>query len=252
MKKFRTRLLPALIGGLILFFLMQQRVLAQRRGQGGLRAGEATPSQLLQIEAVQKELKLTDEQKSQATKVNESLTSGRRQIFSENAKDSKERQPKLAELNKKLDAEVEQMLDDSQKKRLKEILLQVNGGAELQKEEIQKALNLTDDQKTKLAEVQKENTKARRDALAQVEGSARTTKEAELYREGNQKLLSVLTPAQNKQFEQMQGEKIDVDLTQPAPAGGKSGGKGKSADGAKGKSGDGTKSPDGAKPADGG
>jgi Spy/CpxP family protein refolding chaperone len=205
--------------GLALVMIQPRQADAQRRGQGGLRLGSATSSQLLQLEAVQKELKLTDEQKSKAAAVNEALTSGRRQLFATTSKDSKERGPKVAELNKQADADLKKVLDGAQFKRLREILLQVNDGAELEKEDIQQELKITDEQKTKLADIRKENATTRRDALAQLDGSARVAKETEIYREGNKKLLEVLTPEQKKQFEQMQGEKIKLDLTQPTASG---------------------------------
>ena len=208
-----------LIVGVGLVLSMAESAVAQRRGQGGLRLGEATSTQLLQIAAVQNELKITDEQKTKAAAVNETVTSGRRQIFAANSKDSKERAPKVAELNKQADAEIEKILNDAQNKRLKQIVLQANGAAELQKDEIQKALSFTEEQKSQIAEIRKENLKARRDGLAQLQGAARSTKDAELYREADKKLLKVLRSDQSKQFEQMQGEKIKLDLVPSAPGG---------------------------------
>ena len=216
-KSFSIRLL-VIFAGVLLVGILAEPAAAQRRGQGGMRLGEATQAQLLQIDAVQKDLKLTDDEKSKVAAIHEKATSGRRQVMAANSKDSKERGPKLAELNKQLDAEIEKVLDDGQKKRLQEIVLQVNGAGALEKDDIQKALKITDEQKAKLTEIQKANTKARRDAVAQLDGATRTTKETQLFLDGNKKLLEVLTPEQSKQFEEMQGEKIKLDLI-PAAAG---------------------------------
>lgn len=219
MAKLPVQCSNVLILGIALVLVQPSQLCAQRRGQGGLRLGSATAAQLLQLESVQKELKLTDEQKGKAAAINESVISARRQLFANTAKDSNERGPKVAELNKNTDNDLKKTLDEGQWKRLREIVLQVNDGAELDKEDVQQALKINDEQKTKLADIRKQNAAARREALAQLQGEARATKEAELYREGNKKLLEVLSPEQKKQFEDMQGAKFKLDLTQPAASG---------------------------------
>ena len=199
------------IGGMILGLIVFQSAEAQRRGLGGLRPGNVSPARLLTIDAVQTELKLTEQQKSKAAAINEKLTVGRHELFAEVKKDTGKRAPKVAELERQAQASIVELLDDAQEKRLKELLLQVNGASELSKNEVRDALSITEDQEKKLDEVRRANAKARREALADFDGD-RMAKILELQREADAKLLDVLTDEQRKQFEAMQGEKITIDI----------------------------------------
>jgi Spy/CpxP family protein refolding chaperone len=89
--------------------------------------------------------------------------------------------------------------------------LQVNGTSELANKEVREVLQITKEQQKKLLAIRHENAKARKEALANFEGD-RMAKSVELQRKGDTKLLEVLTPEQRKQFEAMQGEKIDLKL----------------------------------------
>src|SRR5262245_33781527 len=197
--------------GVALSLALSQHAEAQRRGRGGLRPGSVTAAQLLVVDAVQKDLKLTEEQKSKAKEINESVTTGRKKLFAEISKESGDRAAKVAELNKKAADDIEKLLDETQRKRLQEIVLQANGAAELSKKEIREALKITKEQDAKLKEVRKENTKARQESLANFDGD-RMAKMVELQKAADEKLLAVLTPEQRKQFEAMQGSKIELNL----------------------------------------
>jgi hypothetical protein len=184
---------------------------AQRRGRGGMRYGNVTAVQLLQVSDVQKELTLTDDQLTKARSIYEELAVGRGQVMATVPKEGGKRGPKIAELNKKADGEVESLLDPTQNKRMTELLLQVNGANELAKDNIQSALHLTDEQKKQLSEVRRENAKARREARANPDAD-RWAQNVELQKKADAKLMEVLTPEQKKQFEEMKGEKLDLDL----------------------------------------
>jgi Spy/CpxP family protein refolding chaperone len=184
---------------------------AQQRSRGGMRPGNVAPARLLVVEAVQSELKLTDDQKAKAAEINETLSKSRRELFQKIAKDSHERSEKVAELDKKTDASIEELLDAQQEKRLKELLLQVNGASELLKSNMAEALQITKEQHKKLTEANRANAKAKKDALENFDGD-RQAKTLELQREGDKKLLSVLTEEQKKKFEEMQGKKVSIKL----------------------------------------
>jgi hypothetical protein len=198
---------------LSLVLTMFQLAEAQRRERGGIRPGNVSPARLLTVEAVQKELKLSDEQKANAAVINETLTVGRQTVFGEVPKDTGKRGPKVAELNRQAQASIDKLLDDAQKKRFAELLLQVNGASELDRKEVREALRITEEQLQKLAEVRKANAKIRREALANYDGD-RMAKTVELQRDADKKLMDVLTDEQRKQFEEMQGKKITIDLFQ--------------------------------------
>ena len=80
---------------------MFQSAEAQRRSLGGLRPGNVSPARLLTVDAVQSDLKLTDQQKAKAAEINEALTAGRHELFAEVKKDTGNARPKVAELERK-------------------------------------------------------------------------------------------------------------------------------------------------------
>ena len=138
---------------------------AQRRGRGGMRLGNVSAVFLLQLPEVQTDLKLSDEQKSKAADILAKLADGRSEVIANVAKESHQRGPKIAALAKQADKDVQAMLDETQRKRLHQLLLQVNGPNELENEEVQEALHMTDEQKAKITEVGRANAKTRREAL---------------------------------------------------------------------------------------
>lgn len=200
---------------LALIGTMAQHAEAQRRGRSGLRLGNVTASQVLILEDAQEELKLSDEQTAKIAIIDQAFTTDRRKMFAEVSKESGDRGRKLTEMNKQTAAKIDAVLDEPQRKRLQEILLQVNGAVALEQDEMAATLGITEDQKSKLAEVRRSNAKVRRETHAKLDGSSSQTlanKMAELHREAEKKLLEVLTDQQRKQFEQMQGAKIDLQL----------------------------------------
>jgi hypothetical protein len=212
MKASKSRVGRFVLSGLILTIVLPSAATAQRRNRGGLRPGEASLARLLTLEKVQQELKLSDKQKSAAAEINNALTEERHKLFAEVSKESHERAKKVAELEEMTAAKVKKLLDESQLQRLREILIQVNGAAELMKKDIQHELGITAEQREKLAEINRENAKARRAALENYEGD-KTAKTIELQRKADKKLLDVLTDKQREQLEKLKGKKLSVDLS---------------------------------------
>ena len=191
------------------------QVHAQGRDRGGLRMGNVAPIQLLQVDEVQAELKLTAEQREKVDATHDEFMTARRQIFAEADKESGVRGSKMKELKDKNAEKLTEVLDQAQRKRLREIVLQVNGASELDGKEVAEELKITPEQKKQLAEVRKANAKARREALKALEDGgegSRSEKLSELQTNGDKKLLEVLTPEQRKQFEGMQGKKVKLEL----------------------------------------
>ena len=188
---------------------------AQGRARGGLRMGNVAAIQLLQVDEVQAELKLSAEQKEKANTAHDDFMTARRQIFAEVDKESGERGSKMKELKDKTVETLATVLNETQRKRLREIILQVNGAAELDNHEIAAELKITPEQEKKLSEVRKANATARREALKALkeggEGS-RSEKLSELQANGDKKLLEVLTPEQRKQFETLKGKEFKLNL----------------------------------------
>jgi hypothetical protein len=208
---FRKLCVAAMIASFV--FASAETATAQRRGRGGVRQGHISPVYLLQLPDVQVELKLSDDQKAKAAAAIEKLATGRSEIIANVAKESGQRGAKIKELSDQAAAAVDAILDESQKQRLREVVIQVNGANELENEEVQLALQFTEAQKTQLKDVVRANNKTRRETMADFVGD-RWEKSQELQEEANRKLLEVLTPEQKKQFEAMQGVRIEIDLYQ--------------------------------------
>jgi Spy/CpxP family protein refolding chaperone len=187
----------------------QQR--PQRGGGGGGRGG----SNLFANDAVQKDLALTAAQKDSIKKISDDF---RKSISGLNQAD---RQTKMAELRKAMDDKIDAVLNATQKARIKEIRLQVQGPAALSTKEVAVALRLSDDQVKQIAELTKGLENARRETL-QFGGGGRNANVREqltiLQTEATEKILAVLDSDQQAIFEKMQGAKIDL------PAGGLGGG----------------------------
>jgi hypothetical protein len=123
----------------------------------------------------------------------------------------------MEELNRKASAEVMELLDVAQRKRLQGIAIQVNGPVELSDPAVGEQLQLTDEQRTKLEEVREANSQAVRDAfqdLGDLSREERREKFGELAESAGNNLLGVLTDQQRAQFDQMKGEPLEIDLSQ--------------------------------------
>ncbi len=188
----------------VVMVAMTSTALAQRGGRRGFdRLGAAG---LLAVEAVQNELKMTDEQKQKFAALREE---GR------NLRDlsGEERRQKFQELAKKADETVKTTLDDKQKKRLEEIRLQLEGPGALARDEVAAKLKLDQAQKDKIKKIQEDGRPSERFDFrnASQEERRKYFAEARERREKtNAALLAVLTPAQKESFEKLQGEKFEM------------------------------------------
>jgi Spy/CpxP family protein refolding chaperone len=186
---------------------------AAGRGPG---FGSGMPSLfLLRSDVVQKDLKLSDDQKESIGKLQEKA----RDAFAElQGLSQEERRTKMQELRKDQDEKIGGILNDKQKTRLKEIGLQASGAFALANKDVAEALKLSDDQVNKVKDL---GDGFRKDAQAAFQsaanggnpGSARDDI-AKLRKETGEKIMDVLTADQKAAFEKMKGEKIDL------PAGG--------------------------------
>jgi Spy/CpxP family protein refolding chaperone len=137
---------------------------------GGFGGGGG-PSQLIRIQQIQKELKITPEQM------------------------------------KKIDAGflkvIADTLEGDQNKRLKQISLQVRGFAVFADPAVQSELKFTDKQKDSVKKIIKENAEKMKELFA--EGFGGFAKIQELQKETGEKVTGVLTDAQKDQWKEMIG-----------------------------------------------
>lgn len=192
---------------------------AQRGGgRFGGRMFQVPVASLTQLEVVQKDLKLTDEQLEKLAELNDDLNERRRELFQPGG-DRDAFREKWAKLNEDAAAGVNDILDDDQEKRARELYIQANGPAVLLDETVSEPLKVTGEQQEQLREV----LAASRDefmnaGLRDMDQEEAAEKVKELFASRDEKLLAVLTEEQRDQFGKMQGEKIEIDLTKlPRP-----------------------------------
>jgi Spy/CpxP family protein refolding chaperone len=209
---------------------LAQREEGRRRGgrEGRFGGGMMSGVRLAAAEPVEKELKLTDEQKDKIKDINDQLSDDMRKAF----EDGGDRE-KIQEINASASAKLKEVLDEGQQKRLRGILVQVAGAAAVADPEIAKELNITEDQKRKLGEVRRESMQAMREAFEGArdqEGGREAMQEKmdKLREDSNKKVMAVLTSDQQAQLEAMKGEKVDIDMSQLRGfGGGRPGGEGR-------------------------
>jgi Spy/CpxP family protein refolding chaperone len=207
--------------------LLASPALAQR-GRGGF-GGFGGPGFLLRVEKVQKDLGL---EKDQVTKAEEALTKVRedhredmQKLFDQNTsqEDRDAIRKKLAEAN---DKALKEVLSEKQMKRLKQIEHQQQGVDMFNDEHVQKALKLTDEQKTKIKEINDDLRKEMREMFSGggKPGPETFTKIQGLRKDALASATKVLTDDQKKQLKELTGEPLEL-KPEDFPRGGKPGGK---------------------------
>lgn len=192
-----------------------------RGGFGGGRGGFDGPGSLLRMPEVQKELKLDQTQVELLQQLNKEIDDKRGAMFQgfRDLTDEQRREkfqslrPQMEKLQEDQEKKVAEILDPKQSARLKQLSLQRAGANALGRPEVQTELKFTADQKAKFMAAQQAAGESFR-ALFQ-QGGERPSPEkfAEIRKANDAKLLAVLTDAQKKQFEAMQG----APFTFPAP-----------------------------------
>lgn len=203
----------AVVVGLAVVAVLVEPSWAQR-GRGFRRMFGVSKAQLASLPEVQNELKMNDEQKTRVAEINDELREGRREIFGTGFDKWNEIRGRVQQLNRDASKEVDDLLEPAQRKRLQEINVQQNGPRALNDPDVIAELGLSDEQKAKLAAADEENNKAFEKAVEESGRDDWRQRAGELSEEADQRLLSVLTEQQQKQFEAMEGEEFNIDLSQ--------------------------------------
>lgn len=178
---------------------------AQRGGFQGLGMGGG--ANLLGIPAVQAELKLTDAQKTQVTEMAQKLRQNLQGLAQRlQSATAEERGKILAELQAANRKAVDSILNDDQKKRFREITLQQQGMTAVATPDVAGELKLTDEQKSKIQAVQREQQAAISE-LFQGGGDPAAAREkfAALRKQTEEKIAAILTDDQKAQWKSMLG-----------------------------------------------
>jgi Spy/CpxP family protein refolding chaperone len=207
---------------------------------GGMMGGGV--AQLLANEGVQKELKLTDEQK---TKVKEFADAQRAKMADLRPQpgeqpDREKMQAAMKAATEASDKFVKDTLNADQQKRIKQIQYQAMGMRAFSNEDVAKALSLTDEQKEKIKTLGADAQKDMQDLRADLQGGGDAATEARkkmtsLNKEYLAKATDTLTADQKKTWKDMTGEPVDPSILQMQGGGrGNRGGAGGGAGGGRG------------------
>jgi len=193
---------------------------AQAQGRGGSRSSLLG---LLAVEQVQKELKLDDEAVAKVGKLRETIRGELTEPYSAARKieDREKRFAKYAELREQSDQKAREGLRDvlarEQMMRLYQIRMQVRAVVDsLENRFVARRLKLTDEQKEKLAKINKDAQAKRSELFSGLrDASDEQRREAfEKFRKlrtaTGEQALGLLTAEQKKSFEDMKGEKIEL------------------------------------------
>ena len=183
--------------------LMMVQGVAKAQGFFGFMRGN--PIMLLSQESVQKELKLTDEQK---TKINDLRQSSREKMQEIFQADQGERQAKMQALNAETRKSLEGILNPEQGKRLLEIVYQQRGAMAFVDPEVVKALSLSEEQQGKVKSINEEMQAGMRDLFTPGQAPDDDTRKKmdDLRKSTGDKLVALLTPEQKTKWTQLQGE----------------------------------------------
>ncbi len=197
----------------------------QRRGRGFYGRGSSLLG-LLNIEKVQEELDLSDDQIAKVKAASEKIFGEMREKYTGlRDLDAAERRAKMDELSKEIDEkgreELGDELEQEQVIRLYQIRLQLRGAVYgLSNEWVAGRLELSDDQKAKIAELDKATQKATSKAyegLSDIPQEERRAKFGELREkmantraDADKKAIAVLKGDQKEAYEEMLGDKFEL------------------------------------------
>ena len=226
------------------------------RGMGGMMRGGGGMF-LLRSPDVQKELKLTDDQKTKlddAIKKQTDKQQEQRAAMKDGSFDKDKMQAAFKEMAEAADKTIKEILNADQQKRLKQITWQRAGVAAFDDKEVAEGLKLTEEQKDKIKGIVTEMADDAKEIRQNAGGNAEEiqTKMTALGKENMEKAEKVLTADQKKSFTAMLGDKFEGKIEMGFGGGqGKAKGKGKGGDKKDGEKKDGEKKKDGDKPKSG-
>lgn len=193
----------------------------QRRGAGFM--GRDSLLGLLRIEEVRKDLNLTDDVAAKVTELTEKLSTEMREQTASlrDLQDREERRTKMAEVRDEYDTktreQLREVLSREQMMRLFQIRMQNRAAIDsLTNQWIAGRLELTDEQKQKLADISKEADTKQSELRASMRDAGNdqrseiNQKLRDLRTETDSQATGVLTSEQKESFESMKGEKLEL------------------------------------------
>ncbi|MCB0826371.1 MAG: hypothetical protein KDC26_09295 [Armatimonadetes bacterium] len=198
--------------------------------RGGMMGGGASVAQLVGRADVQKDIKLTDEQKTKIEKINADAQAQRQAMFEEmrNGGGGGDRQAMMSQFQKMqedIDKKVEAVLTAEQKTRITQIKVQLQGARALMDNKIQNELKLSVDQKKKIEDLRAKQQQAMQEVMRRVQDQEIQREDVGPLMEKNNKimdeeLMKVLNDDQKKVFADMKGPEFKADPNQGRRGGG--------------------------------
>jgi len=190
--------------------------MAQGRGMMQMRGGGM--ALLLARDDVGKEIKLTTDQKAKLDEQRQAMMDNMRAQFANGGGggDREAMRKQMTDMMAKAEKEALAVLDDGQKKRLKELWIQRSGNNVIANEDVQKDLGLTDDQKAKVKSLMDAQATANGEIFQKVQNGEIDRNEVRPLMEKNNKTLGeelgkVLTSDQAAKLKAMRGVEFKFD-----------------------------------------
>lgn len=184
-----------------------------RRGFGMMGGrGGGSPVQLLQREEVQTELKLTEDQKSKLSGLQQKMMDKMRESFQGGERPSQEKMREIfTKVGEEIQKEVDGILTPEQNKRLKELAVQRSGNAAVLNPATAKELGLTEEQNTKIKSLQEKQNEANQAIGEKIRNGELEGREGFEKMQANQKVFDeelgkILTEAQKTKLKEMGGK----------------------------------------------
>jgi Spy/CpxP family protein refolding chaperone len=196
--------------------IVARPLLAQEPPSRGSVRGGPTVLGMLRHKAVQEELKVSDKQQEQLKAV---MMKMRDKMIAHIENGERE---KAAAIVKEHQKDLLNILTAEQAKRLKEVTLQVHGLWAMTVPETAAELKITEEQKTKLRNLQAETEKQMNKLFSGKEASTRTEvqkKMGELHQAATEKGLEVLTAEQRMAWRTMVGQPFTGEIPRVPPMG---------------------------------
>jgi Spy/CpxP family protein refolding chaperone len=196
-------------------------------GFGGMtRGGGGGAAMLLANEGVQKELKLTDDQKAKVKEFSENQRAKMREAFGGGQPDREKMQEVFKAAGEASEKFVKENLNPDQQKRIKQIEYQQMGFRAFTNEDVQKTLKLTDDQKEKVKtlgeDMRKDSGELMRDMRGGGDAAAEARKKLQaITKDYNAKAMDILTADQKSAWKDMTGEPFEVKFDRGTGAAGR-------------------------------
>jgi Spy/CpxP family protein refolding chaperone len=171
---------------------------------GGRLGGPMLMLGLLRNQQVQQELKLTDQQRQRLEQLGEQWREkmrGLRDLPPE------ERRQKVEGMRAEVEKQLATILNEQQMKRLKQIALQVEGYAALERPEIADQVGLTKEQRQKIRDILRQADEKRREAFQQGQGDRQAAfqRMREIRQWVDGEIEKLLTAEQKKKWQELVG-----------------------------------------------